>query len=62
MAQQNRYNLRGVSVSKEDVHKAIQNIDKGLFPKVFCKIISDYLIQNVDYKMKALVNQCVFCK
>jgi len=39
----NRYNLRGVSASKEDVHKAIANIDKGLFPKAFCKIIPDYL-------------------
>jgi hypothetical protein len=34
-----RYNLRGVSASKEDVHNAIKNIDKGLFPKAFCKII-----------------------
>ena len=34
-----RYNLRGVSASKEDVHNAIKNIDKGIFPKAFCKII-----------------------
>lgn len=38
-----RYNLRGVSASKEDVHNAIKNVDKGLFPKAFCKIIPDYL-------------------
>ena len=38
-----RYNLRGVSASKEDVHQAIKNIDKGLFPKAFCKIIPDML-------------------
>lgn len=38
-----RYNLRGVSASKEDVHQAIKNIDKGLFPKAFCKIIPDIL-------------------
>ncbi len=44
-----RYNLRGVSASKEDVHKAIRNIDKGLFPKAFCKIVPDYLTNNDDY-------------
>ena len=38
-----RYNLRGVSASKEDVHNAIKNIDKGLFPGAFCKIVPDYL-------------------
>ena len=38
-----RYNLRGVSASKEDVHHAIKNIDKGLYPKAFCKIIPDML-------------------
>ncbi|MDR1525146.1 MAG: phosphoribosylformylglycinamidine cyclo-ligase [Tannerella sp.] len=38
-----RYNLRGVSASKEDVHNAIKNIDKGLYPKAFCKIIPDIL-------------------
>lgn len=38
-----RYDMRGVSASKEDVHNAIKNIDKGLFPKAFCKIIPDYL-------------------
>lgn len=45
----NRYNLRGVSASKEDVHKAISNIDKGLFPKAFCKIVPDYLTNDDDY-------------
>ena len=38
-----RYQLRGVSASKEDVHNAIKNSDKGLYPKAFCKIIPDYL-------------------
>ena len=38
-----RYNKRGVSASKEDVHKAIASIDKGLFPNAFCKIVPDYL-------------------
>ncbi|MDE6277407.1 MAG: phosphoribosylformylglycinamidine cyclo-ligase [Muribaculaceae bacterium] len=38
-----RYNLRGVSASKEDVHNAIKNIDKGLYPGAFCKIVADYL-------------------
>ena len=37
-----KYNLRGVSASKEDVHQAIKNLDKGLFPKAFCKVIPDY--------------------
>ena len=44
-----RYALRGVSASKEDVHNAIKNIDKGLFPKAFCKIIPDYLTQDEAY-------------
>lgn len=44
-----RYNLRGVSATKEDVHKAIKNIDKGLFPKAFCKIIPDYLGGDDEY-------------
>ncbi|MDR2809863.1 MAG: phosphoribosylformylglycinamidine cyclo-ligase [Tannerellaceae bacterium] len=44
-----RYNQRGVSASKEDVHNAIRNIDKGLFPKAFCKIIPDILGGNPDY-------------
>jgi phosphoribosylformylglycinamidine cyclo-ligase len=44
-----RYNLRGVSASKEDVHNAIKNIDKGLYPKAFCKIIPDFLANDPDY-------------
>ena len=44
-----RYALRGVSASKEDVHSAIKNIDKGLFPKAFCKIVPDYLTNDNDY-------------
>jgi len=44
-----RYKLRGVSAAKEDVHKAIENIDKGLFPKAFCKIVPDYLTQDEEY-------------
>ncbi len=44
-----RYSQRGVSASKEDVHNAIKNIDKGLFPKAFCKIIPDYLTGDKDY-------------
>jgi len=44
-----RYNLRGVSASKEDVHNAIQHIDKGLFPNAFCKIIPDYLGNDPEY-------------
>ncbi len=45
----NRYKLRGVSAAKEDVHNAIKNIDKGLFPKAFCKIVPDYLTNDEDY-------------
>ena len=44
-----RYALRGVSASKEDVHNAIKNIDKGLFPKAFCKIVPDYLTNDDAY-------------
>ena len=44
-----RYSQRGVSASKEDVHNAIKNIDKGLFPKAFCKIVPDYLTNDEDY-------------
>lgn len=44
-----RYALRGVSASKEDVHNAIKNIDKGLFPNAFCKIVPDYLTNDEDY-------------
>ena len=44
-----KYNQRGVSATKEDVHNAIKNIDKGLFPKAFCKIIPDLLGGDADY-------------
>ncbi len=44
-----RYNLRGVSASKEDVHDAIKNIDKGIFPKAFCKIVPDILGGDPDF-------------
>lgn len=44
-----RYAQRGVSASKQDVHNAIKNIDKGLFPKAFCKIVPDYLTGDEDY-------------
>ena len=44
-----RYAQRGVSASKEDVHNAIKNIDKGLFPKAFCKIVPDYLTNDDEY-------------
>ena len=44
-----RYDLRGVSASKEDVHNAIKNVDKGLFPKAFCKIIPDVLGGDPEY-------------
>jgi phosphoribosylformylglycinamidine cyclo-ligase len=49
MNKSERYMQRGVSASKEDVHNAIKNIDKGLFPKAFCKIIPDYLTNDDDY-------------
>lgn len=44
-----RYDMRGVSASKEDVHNAIKNVDKGIFPKAFCKIIPDYLGGDPEY-------------
>ncbi len=44
-----RYAQRGVSASKEDVHSAIKNIDKGLFPKAFCKIVPDHLTNDEEY-------------
>ena len=47
--QDNRYGRRGVSAQKEDVHKAIKNVNKGLFPKAFCKIVPDYLTNDEDY-------------
>jgi len=44
-----RYNLRGVSAGKEDVHNAIKNVDKGLFPQAFCKIVPDHLSNDEEY-------------
>jgi len=44
-----RYAQRGVSASKEDVHNAIKNIDKGLFPQAFCKVVPDHLTGDNDY-------------
>ncbi len=44
-----RYSQRGVSASKEDVHNAIKNVDKGLYPQAFCKIIPDHLTGDKDY-------------
>jgi len=44
-----KYNLRGVSASKEDVHQAIKNVNKGLYPKAFCKIIPDFLGNDENY-------------
>ena len=49
MINKQRYDLRGVSASKEDVHDAIKNSDKGLFPKAFCKIVPDYLGNDPEY-------------
>jgi len=44
-----RYAQRGVSAAKEDVHNAIKNVDKGLFPKAFCKIVPDYLTGDEEF-------------
>ena len=49
MSNVSRYDLRGVSADKTDVHNAIKTVDKGLFPKAFCKIVPDYLGNNNDY-------------
>lgn len=49
MSQVEKYNQRGVSADKEDVHEAIKNIDKGLFPKAFCKLLPDYLHNDPHY-------------
>lgn len=51
MSISDRYSRRGVSASKEDVHNAIKNLDKGLFPKAFCKIVPDYLTGSADHCM-----------
>ena len=47
----NRYKLRGVSSDKEDVHNAIKNQDKGLFPKAFCKILPDYISNSAEHAL-----------
>lgn len=47
----NRYAQRGVSAEKEDVHNALKNIDRGLYPKAFCKVIPDYLTGNEEYAL-----------
>ena len=49
MLSTSKYNQRGVSAKKEDVHQAIKHIDKGLFPNAFCKLVPDYLTNNEDY-------------
>jgi phosphoribosylformylglycinamidine cyclo-ligase len=49
MISSQRYDQRGVSASKDDVHNAIKNIDKGIFPKAFCKIVPDILTNDLDY-------------
>jgi phosphoribosylformylglycinamidine cyclo-ligase len=49
MATKSRYDARGVSASKEDVHNAIKDIDKGLYPKAFCKVVPDILAGDEDY-------------
>jgi phosphoribosylformylglycinamidine cyclo-ligase len=49
MADELKYSLRGVSASKEDVHAAIKNIDKGLFPKAFCKIVPDLIAGDPEW-------------
>lgn len=49
MNKNEKYNQRGVSADKEDVHAAIKSIDKGIFPKAFCKIVPDYLCNDKDY-------------
>ena len=56
MNESTRYSQRGVSSSKEEVHEAIQNVDKGLFPKAFCKIIPDYLSGDEDYCLIIVIN------
>ncbi len=49
LAMNSIYNSRGVSAQKEDVHEAIKNLDKGLFPNAFCKILPDYIANDDDY-------------
>ena len=49
MEEESRYNLWGVSSSKQDVHNAIKDLDKGIFPNAFCKIVPDYLGGDENY-------------
>jgi phosphoribosylformylglycinamidine cyclo-ligase len=49
MSDNNRYNLRGVSAQKEDVHRAVAQLDKGLYPNAFCKVYPDYWGGDADY-------------
>ena len=49
MNDDSRYGARGVSTQKEDVHKAIEDFDKGLYPNAFCKILPDFLTGDKDY-------------
>ncbi len=49
MSKISRYDARGVSATKDDVHQAIKNVDKGLFPRAFCKIVPDYLTGDPDF-------------
>ena len=49
MSDDSKYQMRGVSASKEDVHNAIRNLDKGLFPKAFCKVTPDLLTNDPSY-------------
>jgi len=49
MEEELRYGKRGVSASKTDVHNAIKNLDKGIFPNAFCKIVPDILSGDDDY-------------
>ncbi len=49
MTKASRYNIRGVSAAKEDVHHAVEFLDKGLFPNAFCKVLPDFLCQDPEY-------------
>ena len=57
----NRYMMRGVSAAKEDVHNAIKNIDKGIFPQAFCKIIPDILGGDPEYCNIMHADRCFHC-
>ena len=52
---QNRYNQRGVSSSKEEVHRVVDNMDRGLFPGAFCKITSDSLTGQENFAMSFIL-------